>query len=250
MQPAGALRCTASAEPLSFLSAGLAAGRNVVLVSEIPADAAVDRLALALSPDERARAARIAAPEARRAFLAGRALLAQVAAAAGLQGAGAHLHIGEHGKPRFAAQTAPFVSVSHCAGWVAVAAGVSAEIGVDVEARRPLPEIDGLSHSVMSPGERARLARASDPVDEFLRLWTRKEAVVKALGVGIDHRFQQVDVSDARRVGLPCELRGPCAVADFEAAGSFVGAFCALDSTAEALVAVCAASWADAAAVV
>lgn len=76
------------------------------------------------------------------------------------------------------------VSISHARGLVAVAAGRSGPVGVDVESRREF-EIDGMSRRWFDPAEVTWLQRQHDPLDAFLRLWTAKEAVGKALGRGL-----------------------------------------------------------------
>jgi phosphopantetheinyl transferase len=67
---------------------------------------------------------------------------------------------------------------------VAVAASRCGPIGVDVESRREF-EIDGMARRWFDPVEVTWLYRQRDPLDAFLRLWTAKEAVGKALGRGL-----------------------------------------------------------------
>jgi 4'-phosphopantetheinyl transferase len=76
------------------------------------------------------------------------------------------------------------VSLSHARGLVAVAASRVGPIGVDVESRREF-EIDGMARRWFDPAEVTWLYRQPDPLDAFLRLWTAKEAVGKALGRGL-----------------------------------------------------------------
>nr|WP_204342090.1 4'-phosphopantetheinyl transferase superfamily protein [Micromonospora terminaliae] len=78
------------------------------------------------------------------------------------------------------------VGVSHAGGVVVVAARAGGPVGVDVERRRPLPAVS-LARRWYDPDEAAWLAaRAEAGRDlDFLRLWTAKEAVGKALGVGL-----------------------------------------------------------------
>ncbi|MFI6255590.1 4'-phosphopantetheinyl transferase family protein [Micromonospora zamorensis] len=78
------------------------------------------------------------------------------------------------------------VSVSRTAGLVVVAARRAGAIGVDVERVRPLPAL-ALARRWFPPAELTWLAdrpEAGRAVD-FLRLWTAKEAVGKALGQGL-----------------------------------------------------------------
>ncbi|MEW2431916.1 4'-phosphopantetheinyl transferase superfamily protein [Micromonospora sp. NPDC047644] len=78
------------------------------------------------------------------------------------------------------------VSVSRTAGLVVVAARQAGPVGVDVERIRPLPAL-ALARRWFPPaevawlGDRPEAGRTAD----FLRLWTAKEAVGKALGWGL-----------------------------------------------------------------
>ncbi|MEH0972464.1 4'-phosphopantetheinyl transferase superfamily protein [Micromonospora sp. CPCC 205546] len=78
------------------------------------------------------------------------------------------------------------VSVSRADGVVAVAARAAGPVGVDVEWCRPLPAL-ALAGRWFAPAEAAWLAgRGADGrAHDFLRLWTAKEAVGKALGTGL-----------------------------------------------------------------
>ncbi|MCF0095177.1 hypothetical protein B0E54_04036 [Micromonospora sp. MH99] len=78
------------------------------------------------------------------------------------------------------------VSVSRAGRVVVVAARAAGPVGVDVEQVRALPAL-ALARRWFPPAELAWLAdrpEAGRAVD-FLRLWTAKEAVGKALGVGL-----------------------------------------------------------------
>ncbi|MET7804933.1 4'-phosphopantetheinyl transferase family protein [Micromonospora chersina] len=78
------------------------------------------------------------------------------------------------------------VSVSHVDGVVVVAARAGGPVGVDVERRRRLPAT-ALARRWYDPDEAAWLAARDETGREldFLRLWTAKEAVGKALGTGL-----------------------------------------------------------------
>ncbi|MEU7993794.1 4'-phosphopantetheinyl transferase superfamily protein [Micromonospora sp. NPDC049060] len=78
------------------------------------------------------------------------------------------------------------VSVSRADGVVAVAARAAGPVGIDVEWCRPLPAL-ALAGRWFAPAEAAWLAGrdAGGRSRDFLRLWTAKEAVGKALGTGL-----------------------------------------------------------------
>lgn len=80
----------------------------------------------------------------------------------------------------------PSVSIGHSDGGIAVAASNAGPVGVDVENVRPLPALT-LAERWLDEDETAWLRRlpAERRAEAFLRLWTAKEAVGKALGTGL-----------------------------------------------------------------
>ncbi len=78
-------------------------------------------------------------------------------------------------------------SVSHSGGHGLIALVPHGRIGVDVEERTPRRNLNDDIRLLFAPGERAEL-EAADPdrrTDLFYRLWTLKEAVLKAAGLGL-----------------------------------------------------------------
>lgn len=76
------------------------------------------------------------------------------------------------------------VSISHSRTLVAVAASAVGPVGVDVEDVYPR-EVAGLARRWFDPAELEWMARQPDELTAFLTLWTAKEAVGKALGLGL-----------------------------------------------------------------
>jgi 4'-phosphopantetheinyl transferase len=141
-----------------------------------------ERCAALLDAAERSRLARFATAELRRRFAARRwALRRLLAAARAIPPAQVALAVEPGGRPRWADGGGPWFSASH-RGDVALVAISDEPVGVDVEAARtpmdPLP-VDGFAAD-----ERAWLA-AHPGQGPFLRLWTAKEAYLKARGVGL-----------------------------------------------------------------
>ena len=86
----------------------------------------------------------------------------------------------EYGAPYI--EGGPHFSISHCKTGIAVAVSEK-PIGIDIEAIRTLkPE---LMRKTMSPNEQQRITSSTKPEEEFIRLWTQKEALVKLQGTGI-----------------------------------------------------------------
>ena len=95
----------------------------------------------------------------------------------------------EHGKPfaRVDGQPVPIsFNVSHSSPHGLIAFAPRGRLGVDVEMRRPGRDFDGIAASVFGPNERAAVVAAwgEDKIRLFYRLWTFKEALIKALGTG------------------------------------------------------------------
>jgi 4'-phosphopantetheinyl transferase len=70
-------------------------------------------------------------------------------------------------------------------------------VGVDVELIRKVPDADDLAERFFSPTETA-LLRALPPDRRslaFLACWTRKEAFIKALGLGLSCPLDAFDVT-------------------------------------------------------
>ena len=86
----------------------------------------------------------------------------------------------EQGKPFL--PDGPFFSISHCKAGIAVAVDEQ-PIGIDIESIRHADE--DLIERTMNEEEQRMIRSAAQPDRMFTRLWTQKEAVVKAEGTGI-----------------------------------------------------------------
>lgn len=128
-------------------------------------------------------------------------------------------------------------NLSHSGPWVLIGATRAAAIGVDVESHRPLPDLDALAAAHFATGERAALAGLPEAAraHAFHRIWSRKEAYVKALGTGLATPLHRFEVS-ADAVA-PHALRG----IDGDAAAAAAWTVCDLPGipSASAAVAVC-----------
>lgn len=100
-----------------------------------------------------------------------------------------------HGKTRIDGAENIEVSVSHSGDRVAVALSTAGPVGVDVEEVKPDP--GGIPQLALAPTERESLQAIAEPDREaaFIRMWVRKEAVLKATGHGLRISPEQVVVS-------------------------------------------------------
>jgi 4'-phosphopantetheinyl transferase len=160
-----------------------------------------ERVAHCLSTAERQRAGTFLHQRDRRRFVARRGLLRLLLAGyVGAAPQALELRPGPHGKPELPwAAGAPPVSFSCSSsrGMALYAVAHGRRLGVDVEALRPLPEREGMALRCCSVREQAALRAipASTRDAAFIEAWTRKEAYLKAVGVGLTLTPARIEVS-------------------------------------------------------
>ncbi|WP_159942014.1 MULTISPECIES: 4'-phosphopantetheinyl transferase superfamily protein [unclassified Nocardiopsis] len=107
---------------------------------------------------------------------------------------------GPHGKPH---PTGPAegweVSVSHSGEWVALALAREVPVGVDVERVSADRDLEGLAGYTLGEAEHRawELLPAQERAGGFFRYWARKEALLKATGLGLSGGLSRVVVSPA-----------------------------------------------------
>jgi 4'-phosphopantetheinyl transferase len=150
-----------------------------------------------LDAAERRRASAFVFERHRRRYLAAHTFLRSVLGAA-LDVAPAALRFAatENGKPYLPEHPGFAFNMSHADSIAYVAMASAGSIGVDVEVHHPLEDLLGVARSVFSPLELEQLEREAGnaQIAAFLRCWTRKEAYVKALGVGLGAQLTDITV--------------------------------------------------------
>jgi len=157
-----------------------------VAVTDVP-EPLWPRLAALLDDGERARHARYVFPRDRRQHVAAHALKRLLLSAlAGLPPQAWTFETAPGGKPRVSRRAGPCFNLSHCDGLVACAASRDVELGVDVEPLARRAPLD-LAPRYFAPEEERwlRSLPAAEQPRGFLRLWTLKEAFIKATGRGL-----------------------------------------------------------------
>lgn len=154
-----------------------------------------------LAPDEKARAARFVFPRDRHRFIAARGILRAILGTY-LRRSPADIEFtyGINGKPtlrfdRF--RSSLHFNLSHSHGLAVYAVADGREVGIDVEAVRPGTADNGVIDLAFTEREAAELhALPPDLRDEaFVLGWTRKEAYMKARGMGMAFPLESVEVS-------------------------------------------------------
>jgi 4'-phosphopantetheinyl transferase len=133
-----------------------------------------------LSAAERSRAERFRFERDRQAFIARRIFLREVLAGyLGADPSAVEFEYNEFGKPLIPSRKVHF-SASHSAGFAVIAVSRIHAVGVDVE-RIQAVDYHAIAHRFFSAGE----ANELDDLESFYRIWTRKEACLKARGIGL-----------------------------------------------------------------
>ncbi len=160
------------------------------------------QLRATFSPREEARAQKFAHDEHRFRWCASRGVLREILGAAlRLPPAQVSFTAGEHGKPELHPDCAPAqdplrFNISHSAG-LALLALSRHDVGVDIELPLARRRTDDLARRFYAPGEQERLfalpggdARSAS----FFRLWTCKEALMKATGEGLSRPLGSYEI--------------------------------------------------------
>ncbi|MGD1000435.1 MAG: 4'-phosphopantetheinyl transferase superfamily protein [Candidatus Brocadiia bacterium] len=159
-----------------------------------------------LSEDERSKAARFSLQEVREQFIVGRAILRGIL--------GRYLHVepervqfnyGPHGKPAVAPECGGegiSFNMSDSYGLAIFAVARRRQVGIDLERVRSDVPCERMAKRFFAEAElKAFLALPADQRQKgFFNCWTRKEAYLKAIGIGLSFPLKNVAVSLA-----PCE---------------------------------------------
>ncbi|MBO4468514.1 MAG: 4'-phosphopantetheinyl transferase superfamily protein [Clostridia bacterium] len=99
------------------------------------------------------------------------------------------IRTGEYGKP-FSDKTDKQFSISHSGDYVALAVSDDA-VGVDIQ--KMDKKVNDSVYRILTENEKRYAAK--DKPSDFIKLWTIKESLSKAAGLGLRMHFSDVDVS-------------------------------------------------------
>jgi 4'-phosphopantetheinyl transferase len=199
-----------------------------VYTIRLHADAArQDYLREILSPEERERALRFRFAEHRKQSIICRGTLREILSQY-LEADPARLHFvyNPYGKPSLCDSDVRF-SVSHSGEWAMLAVTDGCETGIDIERIDPRFARERIPERFFSPREvkQLRALPASQQIAAFFRCWTRKEAYIKARGLGLALPLDSFDVSLGPD-DSPELLRGAgnCSLQDLNAPSGYAAA--------------------------
>lgn len=141
----------------------------------------------------------------------------------------------EYGKPYLENNRIIKFSLSHTKGFVAIAITRYREVGVDIEKKVPMDNLNNIANKIMSNQEFLEFKTLDliNRIEFFFRCWVRKEAVVKAWGMGINDELNDIDVVGNGVGSFQKEIivygkrdQKPWVVKDIELNREYVGAVC------------------------
>ena len=179
------------------------------LALDLPA-ARVAQLHASLSSDEVERAGRYHFERHRCRFVACRGQVRQILAGyLGARPAELRFRYGPRGKPALElpwSESAIRFNVSNSDDVALLAVAIDRELGVDIEHLREPRDFDSLAAQFFAASEVTQLRSLprEQRLEGFFRLWTRKEAVLKAVGTGLAFPLDKIvvtlDANEAARV--------------------------------------------------
>ncbi len=153
-----------------------------------------------LSRDEALRSAKFQSADARATFVAGRSGVRRAASLySGIPAGELLIEIDANGKPYFINAEIHF-NLSHT-GSAVVAAFADSAVGIDIESRGRCRDFIGIARRFFHPAEADAVSRSNDE-EQFLRLWTAKEAMLKLSGEGLSGGLPDAKPGDGGRGSL------------------------------------------------
>ncbi|MES1213854.1 MAG: 4'-phosphopantetheinyl transferase superfamily protein [Singulisphaera sp.] len=213
-----------------------------------PLSSEFERCSATLSDDERARAARFHFERDRQKYIAARGALRRLLGKyLDQEPAAIVFHYGARGKPQINQTSPPGGSlefnVSHRGAFALYAFVRQREVGIDIAQLRNVVEARTSARHHFTPAEARLLDRAkTEPAAQecFFRLWTRKEAVIKAVGTGLSMPLDEFDVSSEPQTGetwrtihVPARPETLWTVRDLPVAEGYHAALCLAGGPAE-----------------
>jgi 4'-phosphopantetheinyl transferase len=156
-----------------------------------------------LSADESARADRFHFDQHRDRFIVGRGILRTILSKyLNLPPDQLQFQYGSYGKPSLIPMSDPAVqfNLAHSDDLALVAIALQHPVGIDLEQIRVMPDVEQLSQRFFAAREHQALCAlpTTEQQTAFFRYWTCKEAYLKAIGSGLAHELNQIEIDLSR----------------------------------------------------
>lgn len=131
----------------------------------------------------------------------------------------------DRGCPRLLGDAA-YTSLSHAEGLIALAVTASGPVGVDIEPSARAVVMAEIAHSVCHPSEAAELSALDEwaRCTAMLALWVRKEALLKAAGIGLAVPMESFSAPSHHALRVPALFADPAQVRMLDAGAGCIAA--------------------------
>lgn len=170
-------------------------------VSLATSEAEIGRMHTTLSEEEQQRAARFRFAIHQQRFVVARGVLrALLGRYLDIDSRDIQFHTTQYGKPyikQLLHNSELCFNVSHSHEMALMAFTRDRRIGIDIEYRRTIVDIDSIARHFFASAEVKTLLELSPQIQPiaFLNCWTRKEAYIKGLGEGLSHPLHTFTVT-------------------------------------------------------
>lgn len=113
----------------------------------------------------------------------------------------------ENNKPVICNEISLQFNLSHSGDFVVLAICKNWETGIDLEQCTNIFKFQPILDYCMSKSEQIKILEDKNPINQFLMYWTRKEAILKATGIGILDRLNKFSCLDGNNL-VPDVLTG------------------------------------------
>jgi len=193
---------------------------NEIHIWRVPLDTPPPKIAI-LSPAERDRASRFYAERDRIRYQNAHTALRQILARyTNHQPQTLEFQLNQYGKPSLINAPAVEFNLSHSNSLALIAIHPS-PVGVDIEHLRANFDVVALAERYFAPAE-TELVRAD--AERFFEFWTRKEAFIKAIGMGVSFPLQGFDTCHPRISIYPPETQSEWYAHTFHPAPAYIAA--------------------------
>jgi 4'-phosphopantetheinyl transferase len=155
--------------------------------SLVPSPETIERMRTFLSPDEKKRASYFKFDREQHAYIVSQAVLRiLIAVYLDIEPGEVILVSGKKGKPFLVNEPSLFFNIANSHEICVYAFSRDAEVGIDIEKIRELPDLDQLIEKNLTPREKAFFLKNPDHrLSLFFQFWTFKESYLKAIGEGM-----------------------------------------------------------------
>lgn len=167
-------------------------------------DQIVDKINLftsIMSPDELKRADKFHFEIDKNRYVCARGILRTlIFCQSGIKPSFIKYHLTQYGKPELEKdlnKSSLKFNLSHSKNCLCIGITYDIEIGVDIEFIDPIPELTDLAKTYLSPKEYEHIIKLPEQhrYRDFYLLWTKKEAITKALGQGLSIPLRDIEIS-------------------------------------------------------